>query len=156
MNKHALIAIALGLALAGCSKKAAGPSCEPAITQGVDRMSKGPATGATITGKLKTIMIRRCTEDKWPAAVIKCYETVDSMAGMKKCREGLDPAASERLVGEIRTVMLTQGAGGGPPGGHGTPVVVPPGTEVPVSKVGSGAAPASASDAVGSAGSAAN
>jgi len=108
------------LALVGCSKKsennsaqaATGPSCADAIAKAVGAMPAGPG-GGDVQTKLKDIMTTRCTEDKWPAAVVECYATqVTDMASMKKCREQIPGPAQQKLMGEIRTVMMNAGGAG--------------------------------------------
>ena len=130
-----MILFAAVLAFAGCKNKdsdnAAGPSCADAIAKAVGAMPGGPG-GGSVQAQLKTIMTNRCTEDHWPAAVINCYATqVTDMASMKKCRETLPPDQQQKLMGEIRTVMMSAaGAGGGPM--HGAPSApVPEGSAAP-------------------------
>lgn len=114
------------LAIIGCSKKdesksaqaAGGPSCADAIAKAVGAMPAGPG-GGDVQAKLKDIMTTRCTEDKWPAAVVECYATqVTDMASMKKCREMIPGPEQQKLMGEIRSVMM-QAGGAGPM--HGAP-----------------------------------
>jgi hypothetical protein len=116
------ILLVAALALVGCSKKsdsgagaAAGPSCADAIAKAVGAMPAGPG-GGEVQGKLKTVLTTRCTEDNWPAAVVTCYATeAKDMASMRKCREGLPADQQDRLMGEIRAVMMSAaGTGGGP------------------------------------------
>lgn len=125
-----LIALALMAALAttGCSKKsdkgsaAGGPSCADAIGKAVNAMPGGPG-GGEVKAKLQQIMTTHCTDDKWPADVVNCYATQASdMASMKKCREMLPPDAQQKMMGEIRAVMMSAG-GGGPMHGPGGPMM---------------------------------
>jgi hypothetical protein len=120
MKMLVLVAV---LALVGCKKKsetAAAPSCADAIAKAVGAMPGGPGGGEVQT-QLKTIMTNRCTEDAWPADVINCYATqATDMASMKKCRESLPPDKQQKLMAEIRAVMMgAAGQGGGPM--HGAP-----------------------------------
>lgn len=129
--KHLTLALAVALALAsaGCKKKssatAAGPSCADAIGKAVGAMPGGPGAG-DVMAQLKELMTRRCTEDAWPPEVIKCYATeVTNMASMKKCREQLPADKQQKLMNEIRGVMMgASGAGAGPM--HGAPSAEPP------------------------------
>jgi hypothetical protein len=123
--KLTTVAVMAALAITGCSKKsdkgsaAGGPSCADAISKAVNAMP-GPGGGEVKT-KLQQIMTTRCTEDKWSAEAINCYATQASdMASMKKCREMLPPDEQQKVMGEIRAVMMSA-AGGGPmhPGGGG-------------------------------------
>lgn len=151
--KIALFAAALALATIGCKKEdktaatgsgaagAAGAGDCSKVTAAVDAMiGGGPMAGAAVdvAPKLKQIMLTRCTEDKWPQTVIDCYANdAKDMGGMKKCREGLAPELSQKLVNEIRTTM-SSAAGGMMPQGHS----------------GGGGMAGSAGSATGSAGSA--
>lgn len=127
--KKLSLALAVALALTGCKKKsgdtASGPSCADAITKAVGAMPGGPG-GGDVQAQLKELMTRRCTEDAWPAEVIKCYGTqVTDMASMKKCREQLPADKQQKLMTEIRGVMIgASGAGGGPM--HGAAGAAPP------------------------------
>lgn len=128
--------VAVAVTISACSKKedkpaavagsaaapiAGGGDCSK-VTAAVDAMSGGgPMAGAAaeVPTKLKQIMQTRCTEDKWSQAVIDCYANdAKDMSGMKKCREGLSPELSQKLVNEIRGVMAGA-AGGAMPAGHG-------------------------------------
>jgi hypothetical protein len=126
--KTILFVTALAL-VAGCKKKsdtAAGPSCADAITKAVGAMPGGPG-GGDVQAQLKTIMTKRCTEDAWPQDAINCYATqAKDMASMKQCREKLPQDKQDKLMTEIRAVMMgAAGAGGGPmhgaPAGSATP-----------------------------------
>ena len=107
------------LAVVGCGKKsestASGPSCADAVGKAVSAMPAGP-TGGEVQAKLQSIMTTRCTEDKWPEAARTCYATtVKDMASMKKCREMLTQEQQDKVMTEIRSVMMgAAGAGGGP------------------------------------------
>jgi hypothetical protein len=121
------ILFAAALVVSGCSKKsettASGPSCAEAVGKAVGAMPGGPG-GGDVQAKLTTIMTTRCTEDKWPAAVVTCYATtVTDMASMKKCREMLPQDQQTKLMTEIRSVMMGAAAagGGGPMHGGGAP-----------------------------------
>jgi len=123
-----MLLLIAALAMAGCSKKSDAGSaqaggagaCGDAIAKAVGAMPGGPGAG-DVQAKLKTILTTRCTEDKWPAAVVDCYATkATDMASMKQCRELLPPDQQQAVMGEIRAVMM--GAGGaGPMHGAGGP-----------------------------------
>ncbi|MGN6110861.1 MAG: hypothetical protein ACTHU0_37510 [Kofleriaceae bacterium] len=132
-----ILFLALLVSVAACKKsESSGPSCADAINKGVDNMAKGPANAAAVTGRLKSVLIRRCTEDKWPAEVISCYTTVSDMQGMRKCRARLDPALNEKLMNEIRAVMMGGANQAGAPG-HAAPRI-PEGISPPISDVSGG------------------
>lgn len=140
------ILFAAALLVAGCSKKSetatGGPSCADAVGKAVGAMPGGPG-GGEVQAKLKTVMTARCTEDKWPAAALNCYSTtVTDMASMKKCREMLSQDQQDKLMTEIRSVMMGAAAagGGGPMHGAGGPA--PTGSDAPAAP----AAPATGSN----------
>ncbi len=136
MQNHMMkILFAAAVVIGGCGKKsdgdkaASGPSCADAVTKAVGAMPAGP-NGGGVQDKLKEIMTTRCTEDKWPAEVVSCYATsVTDMKSMKKCREMLPQEQQQKLMGEIRTVMMgAAGAGGGPMHDTSAPSEPPPAT----------------------------
>ncbi len=143
------ILFAAALVITGCSKKsetkpaASGPSCAEAVSKAVGAMPGGPG-GGEVQAKLQTVMTTRCTEDNWPAEVRSCYATtVTDMASMKKCRETLPQEQQQKLMTDIRTVMMgAAGAGGGPL--HGAPTPAP--AQAPAPAGGSESAPATGSN----------
>lgn len=146
MQMKQLLWIAAIVAIAACKKgedgaaaKVEGPACEPSIKKAV---SKLPAAGAGgVQEKLQGVLIQRCTEDKWPAAVIDCYGNATDMKSMMACRQQLPPELKEKASAAIRQVMMLGGGGGG------TMVHRPEDVKVPVSDTagaGSGSAPAPA------------
>jgi hypothetical protein len=130
MKKPILILIAV--ALVACGKKsddakkdpAAGggggetPSCTVAAAKAV--ASLGPGADATgMKEKLQAIYATRCTEDKWPADVIKCYASAAGMQGLTACRGQLPPDLGNKLRSEIMATMAgAAGSMGRPPMGH--------------------------------------
>ncbi|HSD91348.1 MAG TPA: hypothetical protein VLB44_27680 [Kofleriaceae bacterium] len=135
------VAVMAALAMTGCSKKsdkgstAGGASCGDAISKAVGAM---PGGGGEVQAKLQQILTTRCTEDKWSAEVINCYATQASdMASMKKCREMLPPDEQQKVMGEIRAVMMSAGGGGPMHPGGGGPMMGGPGGAPPAG----GAAP---------------
>ncbi|MDQ3367293.1 MAG: hypothetical protein M3680_17865 [Myxococcota bacterium] len=136
------LVIAAVLVLVGCSKASkdkpepgatgdqpgaaatSGPTCAEAAAKAVGALPAGSDAGEVQT-KLTAILTTRCTEDRWPAATIECYATqVKDMMGMRTCRETLPPEHQQKMMTEIRTVMMgAAGAGGGPM--HGTPAADP-------------------------------
>jgi hypothetical protein len=123
--KTVLYVVAAALALTGCSKKsesgaAAGGPCADAMAKAVGAMPGGPGAG-DVQAKLKTILTTRCTEDKWPAAVVDCYAKSTDMMSMKQCREMLPADQKEKVIGEIRAVMMAGGGAAGPMHGASAP-----------------------------------
>lgn len=119
MKKIVLVAL---LAAAGCSKKATS-DCDASISKGLDNFSntvKSRTTNeemkqrmATVLGTLRTTLVKRCTEDKWPTEVTKCFETVANMRDMQTCQTKLSTEQHEKVRSAIRDVMMGGGHMGG-------------------------------------------
>jgi hypothetical protein len=124
--KHLLLMAAL-LATGACSKKStdlgsAAPgtpaACANAAAKAVAALPAGGPGGpaSEVPAKLQAIVTARCTEDKWTVATIDCYATqVHDMSGMKKCREMLPADQQQKLMTDIRTVMMSAAGGGAMP-----------------------------------------
>ncbi|HEX4452085.1 MAG TPA: hypothetical protein VH143_14500 [Kofleriaceae bacterium] len=164
--------------VAGCGSKGGDPAqCSAAAEKGVATMvtavkARAESTGATpeqvtqITdgiGKLKDVLVKHCTEDKWPKAVIDCYGAASSQPEFKACREKLPKEAADKLRADEMQVMssmmgamggmrghgMRMGAGSGMGGGSGDMATPPPagsGAAMPAPS-GSAAAPAPAGSA---------
>src|SRR6185436_9641465 len=131
MSIKKLIWITVVVALAACSKKrddagkggAAGAggasACANAAAKGVASLSGGPEAGG-VKEKLQAIYTTRCTEDKWPAEVIQCFETAVGMQGLKTCRGKLSPELAAKVQAEIMGAMAGAAGmmGGRAPMGH--------------------------------------
>jgi hypothetical protein len=131
MKKLALVI----LVLVACSKQsdppakgdpqaAPAPGCSETLTAAYGRLPGDNPQMASIRGKLTEVMVKRCTEDKWPVAVLQCYQKAASQPEMKACRDSLPPELKQKATNEIMAVM--GGAGGGgmmhgtPPAGSGS------------------------------------
>ena len=145
------LGLALALSLfAGCKKGGSAASqCSSAVSKGVDKMiamrkQKLDDQGSNlppelkarmeerskkmdeVSGALKQAMTNRCTEDKWSADVLKCYDSASSMEEIRKCRQMLPADQQQKLQAEEMQVMMkamggTPGAMGGPGGMGGMP-----------------------------------
>lgn len=142
------IGLLLALSLfAGCKKGGSAASqCSDAVSKGVDkmiamrkqkldeqgsnlppelkaRMDERSKKMGEVAGALKQAITNRCTEDKWPEDVIKCYDTASSMEELRACRQKLPQDQQTKLQAEEMQVMMkTMGGGmGGPPGMGGMP-----------------------------------
>jgi hypothetical protein len=130
MLKTTLISLCGCLALAaGCGSKGGDPAqCSAAAEKGVAAMqeavksnaaSKGatPDQVAQITdgiGKLKDVLVKHCTEDKWPKDVIDCYGKASTQPEFKACREKLPKEAADKLrADEMQVMSSMMGAMGG-------------------------------------------
>jgi len=151
-----LLLLAAVLAFGSCKKSddaakgggGDGPSCEAAISKAVAKLPAGMNPTATgVSDRLKAVLTARCTEDKWPAEVIACYEGASSMPAMKACREKLSPELASKAQVEIQRAMMLGGAMGA--AGHAPAPKVP----MPDPAAGAGAA-GGAGAAMGSADSA--
>ena len=196
------LGLALALSLfAGCKKGGSAASqCSSAVSKGVDKMiamrkQKLDEQGSNlppelkarmderskkmdeVSGALKQAMTNRCTEDKWSADVLKCYDSASSMEEIRKCRQMLPADQQQKLQAEEMQVMMKAmggqpcGMGGGMPGHpdgmggdpmHGAPggapdqngappAVAPTAGSAAAAPAGSAAAPAPAGSAAGSA-----
>ncbi|MBV8756257.1 MAG: hypothetical protein JO257_03210 [Deltaproteobacteria bacterium] len=140
----ALLALSL---FAGC-KKSSTSQCADSINKSVDKMISSrkdrlAAQGSALPPEMKArmdervklmdemgasmkqVMTNRCTEDKWPADVLKCYEGAGSVEEIRKCREMLPQDQQQKLRADEQQVMMkAMGAAGGP--GMGA---MPPGHE---------------------------
>lgn len=159
--KTLAFALVAAICAAGCSKKAAegGGACEAAIGSALDRMTAARA-GSAMPGemqqmvtKLKGVIVKRCTEDKWPADVIDCYAKSGNMAEVRTCRNKLAPELSSKLMNDEMQIM--SGMMGGPKGPmpmHGAPPppVPPPGPATPAAPTGNGSAAPPAGSGSGS------
>jgi hypothetical protein len=136
--------IVLVVALVACSKKsdeagkggaaAAGAGgggntadCATAAAKAVASLGPG-ADASGMKEKLQAIYATRCTEDRWPAEVVKCYEEAAGMQGLTACRGKLPPELGTKLRGEIMSTMAAAAAAGGQaPAGHGGAAPAPAG-----------------------------
>jgi hypothetical protein len=136
------IGLILALSLfAGCKKGGSAASqCSDAISKGVDKMIAArkekmqkadmpPELKAKmderakkmdeVAGALKQAVTNRCTEDKWPADVVKCYGEASSMEEMRTCHEKLPADQQAKLKNdEMQVMMKSMGGAGGMPGAH--------------------------------------
>ncbi len=159
-----LIWIIVAVALVACSKKsddagkgAAGgggtagggevPTCAAAVGKAISTLGAGMEASG-LKEKLLGIYTTRCTEDKWPAEVIQCYDAAVGMPGMTACRGKLPPEMGQKLITEIRAAMAGAAATmGRPPMGHGGTGAPAGGSGAPADGSGApapGAAPAPA------------
>jgi len=142
MKSTLVLALTLSL-VAGCKKgSSAASECSSAVSKGVDKMiaarkQKLDEQGSNlppelkarmderskkmdeVSGALKQAMTNRCTEDKWSADVLKCYDTAASMEEIRKCRQMLPADQQQKLQAEEMQVMMK--AMGGPGGMGGIP-----------------------------------
>ena len=124
------IAFVAVLALVGCKKDGGssaaagggggGGDCAVSIGKGVDKMAAARSGGKDLTpeikakmdeftGKMKDVIVKRCTDDKWPAEVIACFETVSSRPDMMKCQGMLPQDQQDRVRAEVRDLMMSSG-----------------------------------------------
>lgn len=113
--------IVLAALLAACSKgKGGADQCTSVAAGAVDRMmgKLNDAPGMPESAKtemkdkgekLKAVIAKRCTEDKWPSDVIDCYSKAASMPDIKACRGKLSPELSAKLQSEELQAMMGGG-----------------------------------------------
>jgi hypothetical protein len=146
MMKTSLAFVAvLAVAAVGCKKSGGGDAdCTASVTKGIDQMAASrsgkdlrPEVKAKMddfTSKMKGVVIQRCTEDKWPADVVKCFDTVASRPDMMKCQGMLPQDLQDKVRGQVRDLMLANGGGLGHMRHHG-----PGGSDDGSAAMGSGA-----------------
>ena len=157
--------VLVALLAAGCSskpKEPEGPNCAGSITKGIDKMAQTiKARGAQLNPqmlemmqgvmtKLQATLTTRCTEDKWPAEALPCFETITGQPEMRKCLDKLPPELHTKAQTAIRETMMS----GMRPGMNHPPAMGGSGAPAPM-MAGSAAPPPVAPPAAGSAGSAA-
>ena len=138
------IGLLLALSLfAGCKKGGSAASqCSDAVSKGVDkmiamrkqkldeqgsnlppelkaRMDERSKKMGEVAGPLKQTMTNRCTEDKWSADVLKCYDATSSMEEIRTCGHSLPADQQQTLQADVMQVMMK--AMGGQPGMGGMP-----------------------------------
>ena len=167
--------VLVALLAAGCSskpKEPEGPSCTNSITIGVVKMATTLKARSAqlkpqmlemmqgVMTKLQATLIMRCTEDKWPAEALPCFEAISSQPEMRKCLDKLPPDQHTKAQTAIRETMMGMRSGMNhvpAVGGPGAPVMAGSGATAPGSAAppaGSVAPPAgSVAPAAGSAGS---
>jgi hypothetical protein len=193
MKSTLVLALTLSL-FAGCKKGSSASSCSSAVSKGVDKMiaarrQKLDEQGSNlppelkarmderskmmdeVAGPLKQTMTNRCTEDKWSADVLKCYDAASSMEEIRACGKKLPAEQQQKLQADVMQVMMKtmggqpggmggmpghpdgmggdpmHGAPGGAPGQNGAPPSVPPTEGSAAPAAGSAAAPAPAGSA---------
>src|SRR5512140_431519 len=144
-----IVLVAL-LAAAGCSKKTS--DCEAAIGKGMDNFASEIKTTAPdpkmqemrmgVITKLRGALTQRCNEDKWPAEVVACFNTVHGMKDMQGCQVKLNDAQRAKLMNEIREVMMSTMGARMPAGLAGHPATLTGSSAAPEGTGGAGAAPA--------------
>jgi hypothetical protein len=121
-----LLLLSLCVALVGCgSKGGSAAECGAAVNKGVDTMMglvktrmesmNVPADQIAKVGeggaKLKEVITKRCTEDKWSKDVMDCYASAASQADLKSCREKLPKEQADKLHNEEMQVMASMMGG---------------------------------------------
>ena len=128
MKIIAMLALAFAVACGGKKDDAsatAGPSCTDAAHAAATALTaKAPAEQqAALADKahqLEGVLVKHCTEDKWSADVITCYQTANGMMAMKACRTKLPQDQAQKLLAdEIGVMSAGMGGGMGGMGGMG-------------------------------------
>ncbi len=152
-----LLLLSLCLALVGCgSKGGSAAECGAAVNKGVDTMMglvktrmesmNVPAEQIAKVGeggaKLKEVITKRCTEDKWSKDVMDCYASATSQQDLKGCREKLPKEQADKLHNEEMQVMASMMGGMRPGRGmHGMNMNGGSGMMMPPPPSGSGMSP---------------
>jgi hypothetical protein len=125
--------LALSLVV-GCGSKGGDPAaCSAAVDKGVDTMMSSvkkrmdstntPPELAQKIGdagvKLKEVITKRCTEDKWSKDVIDCYASAQAREDLRTCRSKLPKEQGDKLQAEEMQVMSSMMGGMRGMMGHG-------------------------------------
>jgi hypothetical protein len=143
-------------AFAGC-KKGGGSDCAGTVGGMVDRMmadsmkdekmppemkKQAEEMMKAMVPKLKDVMTKRCTEDKWSADALKCMADAKNEGDAKKCDAMLTPEQNKAMEKASAEAM---GMGGGDKPAGDKPAGDKPAGDKPADGAGSGsAAPAAA------------
>jgi len=88
------------------------PTCSEALANGLDTLAKADSPDAAeLQAKLQTIYLRRCAEDKWPVAALRCFASTKGMSAMKLCRGMLSAEQAKKLSVEVRGAMTGETGG---------------------------------------------
>jgi hypothetical protein len=136
-----LLLLCASLALAvGCGSKGGDPAaCSSAVDKGVETMMgsvkkrmesmNAPpdqiAKVADAGAKLKEVITKHCTDDKWSKEVIDCYGSATQREDLRACRAKLPKEQGDKLQADEMQVMSSMmggmrgmmGHGMRPPGG---------------------------------------
>lgn len=124
--KSILFCCAIALVGVGCKKGGGGGNCD-SVAKGVDnmtaagskRMENAPpemkAKMEEAAGKMKGVLVKRCSEDKWSGDVVDCYANAQKREDLRACRTKLPAEQAQKLQQEEMQVMMGAGMG---MGGH--------------------------------------
>jgi hypothetical protein len=175
-----LLVAVVAVAASACGSKDSSPDCNGAITGAYSRAMAGyqavikQREGSAVTQEQKerfehgfarseklaerqqTLLVQRCTEDKWPAEVLTCLGTISTKNEMFACLNQLPADQQQRARADVESA---RGSGWRRGMGNGAPPSsrMPPGAddEAPGSAGDAGSATAPAVGSAAAAGSAA-
>ena len=108
---------ALSCAAVGCKKDAGGSGgdCAKAIDRSLE-LSKADlqkmGTDDAMFAKMRDLGVKRCTEDKWPAAATTCMLDAKNMADSQACYGKLSAEQSDKM-NKAAMELMTPPAGSG-------------------------------------------
>lgn len=138
-----MIILSMCLAMFAACKK--GGDCA-AAAKSVDLDKKAPADMA---GKIKDVITKHCTDDKWPKEVTDCFAAAKEKHEARACMEKLPKDAQEKFQADMMPIMM--GAMGKAMENMGSGMPTPPTMAPAGSDMGGSAAPAAGSAEAGSA-----
>lgn len=107
--------VLVALLAAACSKQPT-DLCGASIGKGMETFTAAIKDRASNPGmqqmmlgvvdKLKVTLVKRCTDDRWPAKVATCFEKVTSQREIKACLDQLPADLRGKTSAEIREVMM--------------------------------------------------
>jgi hypothetical protein len=122
-TRASILFAALALGLFGCPKKttaptdpiagddteeetASGPTCETAADNATAVMVREEEMEGGDPSDLRATVVRLCTEDAWPEALIACLTTGTESDQLEECaKQNLSPEAYERAGEAIEQAM---------------------------------------------------
>jgi len=96
-----MIILSMCLAMFAACKK--GGDCAAAADKAV---ASDKHTPPEIAGKVKDVMVKRCTEDKWPKEAVDCFLNAKDDHEAKACGDKIPKDAQEKLMGDLMPIMM--------------------------------------------------
>jgi small lipoprotein (TIGR04454 family) len=107
------IVLTVLIAVAGCGGKK-GADCEPAVAKGIESATaslqgrshdpKMISNMVVAMAKLRTVVTKRCIEDKWSSDVVACFGDAKDLGGLQTCQSKLDKPLRDKLNADVREI----------------------------------------------------
>lgn len=112
--KNLSIVLLAALSVAACKKAGGASECASVMPPAVDRIMpdlKKENAGipedklATFATSMKSVLVKRCTEDKWSAEYLKCVSNGKTADDMQKCDKTLPKDQKDKLDKDLEDAM---------------------------------------------------